>query len=454
MTRTRAEGTLQTLRALPSEVLLLVVGVAINRMGNFVQIFLMLYLTRDAGYSASQAGLALTAYGVGAIVGVFTGGAMIDRIGARRAIVGSMAASGVLVAVIPLVAGSSYGVMLPVVCGAGASGQLYRPAATALLAELTPPDRLLMASAAMRLGLNTGAAVGPLLGSLLALQSYVLVFLTNAAASLAFACITWWIRLTTGTEPDGPAARNAPSRNPSAAPEPAKGPSPAPEPAKGRGYRPVLRDRPYLLFIAGTLLVAVAEVQYQTVLPLEVAERGEPDVVFASLVALNAALIIFFELPLTRALQRLPIHVTMAAGSLLIGLGIAMFGLPTGVWILVAGTLVWTFGEAVSAPPVSAYPAFAAPEQLRGRYIGLMTTSQSIGYAIGPGLGAALYSSRPSAVWLMCAGLGVGAAVLMWFGSRDGSPAGGTSAPSGTRRPEPPGARRDAQPEEGVDSPG
>lgn len=402
MSDTQRAGVLRTVRELPRGVAVLIFGIAVNRMGNFVQIFLMLYLTRDGGYSAAQSGTVLTAYGAGAIAGVFVGGSAIDRIGARTAIVGSMAASGLFVAAIPAVYGQPLWLLLVVTCGAGATGQLYRPAATALLADLTPTDQLLMASAAMRLGLNTGAAVGPLLGSLLAQQSYTLVFLANAATSLAFAGVILWLlprdvgRGKTVTGQAGKAGELSPTST---------------------GYLPVLRDRRYLLVIAGTFLVAIAEVQYQTVLPLVVTDRGHSDFVYTALVALNAVLVIVTELPLTRRLERVPVRVTMSVGSALIGVGIALFGLPTGLWILVVGTLVWTFGEVVSAPPVSAYPALTAPAHLRGRYIGLMTTSQSIGYAVGPALGAALFEVGDGAVWIMCGGLGLGAGALLWTGA-------------------------------------
>lgn len=396
MTGTTRESTFQAVRQLPLSVLILIAGIAVNRMGNFVQIFLMLYLTRRMGYAPAQSGLVLTAYGVGAVVGVFVGGALISQVGSRRAIVGSMTVSGLLVAAIPAVAGWSPAALVVMVTGAGIAGQLYRPAATAFLAQLTPPGRLLIASAAMRLGLNTGAAFGPLLGSLLALASYTLVFVVNAATALAFAAIVRWLL------PPSSEVRHT---------------EPAPESPRGR-YLTVLRDTRFLLVVFGTFLVAVAEIQYQTALPLVIATRGYTDFVYSFVVALNAALIIVIELPLTQRLREVPARLTMSLGSLFIGLGLAFYGAPGGIWLLVTATIVWTIGEAVSAPPMSAYPALTAPTNLRGHYIGLMTACQSIGYAVGPVLGATLYGIGGATVWFMCAALGVGAAASLWCGAR------------------------------------
>lgn len=396
MAETKPAGVLRTLRELPGEVVVLLVGIAINRMGSFVPIFLVLFLTREADYPAARAGMALTAFGLGAIPGVLAGGAITDRVGARASIAGSMTVYGLLVAAVPLLAGESMWLLLVVIACAGATGQLYRPAATAMLAELTPADRLVMASAAMRLGLNTGATLGPLLGASLAQVSYTLVFFVNAAAALLVAAaVLWRLPVMPRGKSDGSAAAS-----------------------KG-GYLPALRDRGYVLVVAGTFLVAVVEIQYQTVLPLEVAARGHSDYVFTSLVALNALVVILGELPLTRVLQVLPMRLTMALGSLVLCVGVALFGLPAGLWILVVGTLVWTLGEIVSAPPVSAYPALIAPPELRGRYIGLMATSQSIGYAVGPAIGAALFEFHDAAVWSMCAALGVGAALCIGLGVRE-----------------------------------
>jgi cyanate permease len=55
----------------------LLVGVFVNRLGAFLQIFMVLFLTHK-GFSASQAGLALGVYGAGTVIGSFAGGWLSD----------------------------------------------------------------------------------------------------------------------------------------------------------------------------------------------------------------------------------------------------------------------------------------------------------------------------------------------------------------------------------------
>jgi MFS family permease len=385
----------RTIRELPRPVVVLLTGVAVNRMGSLLQIFLVLYLTRR-GFSPAHAGFALTAYGAGSIAGVFGSGPVSDRIGPRIAIVVAMAGSGVLVALLPFV--RDYPLIIGVCLLAGAIAQLYRPAALAMLASLTPASRLVVTSAAYRLGLNVGVMLAPLLGVALASYSYTLLFLADAATSVVFAVVTL-VALPTvrPAEPD-----------------------PRPEQARAAiqrsSYRALLADRRFLIVLGAQLAVALAEIQYQSVLPLQIEARGLPTVLYAVVLSLNGIMVILLELPLTAYVQKLPIRLSIAGGCALIGFGISLFGLPAGAWIFIAGAVVWTAGEIISAPSTSAYPALIAPPVLRNRYIAAMNTSQTLGYAVGPSLGTSVYELAGSGMWLMCLILGGLSGLGMWAG--------------------------------------
>lgn len=396
-------GVLRSLRELPNPVRVLVFGIALNRMGSFVAIFLVLFLT-ERGYSPAQAGVVLTAFGIASIAGSFAGGSIAGRFGTRQAIVASMVLSSVATAAFGFVDG--YVPLLLVAVAAGAFNQVYRPAASTMMAELTPPKRLVMTSAATRLGLNVGASLGPLLGVWLSTHSYTAVFLFNAATNLGFALV---------------AQLSLPNNT--------KKPSKATETSDGR-YAEVLHDRRFLFVIVAIFLTSVAEAQYQAVLPLEIKDRGLSAALYGTVLALNGALVIVFELPITRFTQKLPMRSTIAFGSLLIGGGLALFGFPAGIWIFFAGTVVWTLGEIIGSPTIVAYPALAAPrEQLRSRYIAALTTAQIAGYAVGPAIGTALFQYSSTAVWVMCAALGLLSFAGMWIGATRSAGRAETPAP-------------------------
>ncbi|MFF3644208.1 MFS transporter [Streptomyces sp. NPDC002564] len=384
-------GIRAALRELPGPARLLLAGVALNRMGSYVQVFVVLYVTH-LGHTAAQAGLVLTGYGAGSVLGTLLGGTLAERVGNRLAIAGSVLVTGLLTAVLPAVPG--YLALLLTVTAIGTASQVYRPAAAALLAELLPPHRLVVASAAFRLALNVGAALGPLVGAALLTGSYTLMFEVNAAVSVLFALLALAVL---------PRGRPAPA--------------PPGGPARAR-YADVLRDRRFALVVLALFLIALVESQYLSALPLDLREQGVPTAVYTALVALNGLLVIAGELPLTRYVQHWPMRVSIAGGIALIGVGIGLYGVRAGAVLLVVATVVWTLGEMVAAPSTLAYPALTAPGPARGRYIAALSAGQSIGYAAGPALGALLFQGVGSAVWPVFAAVGLLGAAAAGAGVR------------------------------------
>lgn len=389
MTRPR-DGAWATLRSLPRPVALVLVGVALNRAASFVQLFLVLYLVH-LGFTPVQAGLALTMFGAGAVLGVLVGGAVTDRFGPRSTIGVSMATTGVLVGCLAFV--RPYWALLAVCTGAGVAAQVFRPAASSLLAALTPASDLVMVSAAYRIALNVGATIGPLLGAFLATRSFTALFLTDMSTSLAFAATAFaWLppRADHDSEAAGPPG----------------------------SYAAVLHDGRYLLMVLSLLVIYVVEIQYASALPLALRGRGFSTAAYGIVIALNGLLVIAVQLPLTRAIQRWPIRRAVTLGIALIGVGIGMYGIRGALGFLIVATMVWTLGEIVAAPAVVAYPALIAPRSVRARYIATATAAQSIGYAIGPAVGTALLVRLGSGLWPLAAVAGLGAAVLAAAGIR------------------------------------
>jgi len=391
-------GIWRTLREMPNSVRVLVCGIALNRMGSFVAAFLVLYLT-GLGYSPSGAGIMLTVFGISSIIGPFMGGSIAGLFGARRAIVVSMLLSGFATAAIGLVKG--YISLFLVISAAGAFNQMYRPAASVLMAELTPSKRLVITSAVSRLGLNIGVSLGPLLGVWLSTYSYTAVFLVDAVTSLGFAFVAQFTLPNSSTRSKRRSSRTSSART------------------DGRGghYVEVFRDRRFVLVLVALFLTAITESQYQATLPLEIKDRGFSVLLYGAVLALNGTLVIAFELPLTRFIRRLSMRNVIAFGSLLTGGGLSLFGFPFGIWIIFLGVVVWTLGEIISAPSLDAYPSLVASrEQLRSHYIGALATVQVAGYAAGTSIGTVVYQYSGTAVWVMCAAFGLIAFIGMWMG--------------------------------------
>lgn len=390
-----ASGVLVTFREAPVAVKALLVGMLVNKLGGFLLVFLVLFLT-TRGFSEVQAGFALGAEGAGSVLGVLLGGALTDRIGARWTIVLSMVGTAVLlIAVLYL---TSYPALLVAVTAVGAVSQLYRPASAAMIAECTPPHRQVMVSAMYRLALNVGTTVAPLLGAALVSVSYDLLFWGEAAAALSYAVIALV-----------------------ALPKHVRGRAEAPAdtgPARSAGYLAVLADRRYVAFLLAVLVNAVVYVQYLSTLPLAMRDADLSTFWFGAMVALNGFVVICFELLMTRVVQRWPVRAVLAVGFTLLGVGLACYALPGGLAVFAIGTLIWSVAEIVEGPTLFAYPARLGGDRLRGRYVGAAHAMFGIGAAVGPVVGVALWTGVGNAMWLICGALSILALIPGWYGTR------------------------------------
>ena len=373
---------LSTWRESPPAAKALLVGIFVNRLGAFLQVFLVLFLT-TRGFSAVQAGTALAVFTVGAVLGGIVGGTLTDRIGARLTILISMLGGAALVLSILYL--THYPALVVAVGLAGAVGGAYRPAAGTLLSQLTPRHRQVMIFAMYRLFYNLGNTAAPLIGAAFVAVSYDLLFWGEAVASLGYGLIAA-IALP---------RRRAHSKEPAGTGEPSAA-------EKRSGYLAVLADRRYVLFLLALVVNAAVYVQYLSALPVAMRAAGLATGWFSAMVALNGTIVITCELLVTKVVQRWPMRVVVMTGFALLGAGMATYALPLGVAAFVIGKLVWSLAEIVAGPTIFAYPAVASPEWLRGRYIGAANTMFGIGSASGAVAGLAVWNAVGSAVWWIC----------------------------------------------------
>jgi len=376
---------LSLFRGLPRAVYILLFGTFVNRFGTFVMPFLALYLTRR-GFSAAQAGVAIAAYGGGHFMASMIGGHLADRIGRRHTIVLSMFSSAAAMLVLSQV--ESYATIVIVTFLAGSAAEMYRPASLALLADLVPESKRVVSFSLYRFAVNLGMAAGPATAGFLADRSFFFVFAGDAATSAAYgvialAALPHGLRSTATNERLGDAARLA------------------------------FRDRAFMNFLFATTLMTIIDFQCLSTMPLFVRSLGHPDSLFGMLISLNGLIIICFELPLTVLLRRFNPLTGIAIGYLLVGIGFAVNAgrvLPA----LVAGVVIWTAGEMFASPLSGAYIAGIAPEQYRGRYMGMWAMSWAVGMILGPTLGTLLYARSPLAVWIACGVVGtLSSAILL-----------------------------------------
>ena len=390
-------------------------GVFISRLAGFLNIFLVLYLVAK-GYSDAKATVALGVYGAGAVLGSLAGGSLSTRLGSRTTTVVSLSgASLVLVSVIYL---PSYGLILGAVALAGLAAQVFRPASSALLSLLTPDDRQVMVFAIYRFGLNLGAMTAPLLGYglyHLGGESYTLLFWGEALAALAYGTLAWLTLPSRAQERAAheTAAAEADARD---APDGAAAADDArPRGQRAGGYRAVLADRRYCLYLLAVFIHSTVYVQYLSTLPLDVHSTHVSILWYTLAVALNGFVVIALELPTTKLTQNWPLRLPITAAVLSLGVGVALYGLPLGAAVILGGTLVWSLGEIVGGPAMFAHPALAAPAALKSRYLAGFQFMFGLGTAVGPVLGGWLFTTLGHRVWPILAGCSAAAALCAFL---------------------------------------
>lgn len=372
-------GIWATFRESPVAVKAVLGGVFVNRLGGFINIFLVLYMT-SLKKTPEQAATALAAYGLGAVIGVLIGGALADRLGARNATVISMGGSAVLIA--SLLYLPSYPLLVVAVTIVGIVSQIYRPASATLLSDLTPENRQVMMFAMYRFGLNLGTTAAPLIGLMLFNldnKHYTLLFWGEASVALAYALL---------------ALIALPRKEPKAVEAAATVKS-----ESTGSYLDVLRDGRYVMFLIAMFFNSAVYIQYLSTLPLDINAAGVKIFWYTFAVSLNGLVVIAFELLVTKVSQTWPMRLSVGLAFGLVGCGVAFYGLPLGPAVIIGGTLIWTIAEILGGPAVFTYPAIAGPAHLKGRYIGSFQFVFGLGSAVGPVIGAALFIHLGHGVW-------------------------------------------------------
>ncbi len=371
-------------RGLPRTFWLLWTGTLVNRLGGAVGPFLALYLTGSRGFSTAQAGVVLTAYGLGSAVGQPVGGMLADRVGRRTTLLlGLVGTAGALVAV---GAASGLGALLVAVFVYGVLLDLVRPAVQAAVADIVPAADRARAYALNFWAVNFGFAVAVPLGGFLAERGYWWLFALDAVTCLAFAALVAW-RLP---ETRPPRTSDTPVGS----------------------LREVLADRLLLSLVACVVVQAAVYMQAFTTLPLVVRDDGLGASGYGVVLGLNGVLIIVLQPVVLGVLARRDRGLLLLVAGLLQGGGVALHGLADSLVGHSLVVVVWTVGEVLQAGLLSSVVAGLAPVHLRGRYLGVFGASFGIAGLVAPLAGTQLLARLgEGALWGVCAAAGAVSAV-------------------------------------------
>ena len=366
--------------------------------------FLPLYLTQNQSFTIEQAATIFTAYGVGSLIASPLVGLACDRWGSSIPMIFSLLFSAVVLFFFPYFAQLIHNSnlitdkllcfwILVFILSVGTES--FRPAslvATGEYLEGQSERRRRFGFSLIRLAVNIGFSIGPALGGAVVFKlgaaGYEYLFRMNAAAIglsgltlIVFFLKGWITSIPKHTAPHMQQYRY--------------------------GWLSKLRtlklDRNFLIFCLVFIPISMVFFQQESTLTLFVNhDLRLNEAIFGSIFSLNAALIIFFEIPLNLYLSKHEAKNVMASGAVLVGLGFGCLAFTTSIVGLMISTIFWTFGEMILFPIATAYVDRIAPKSKRGIYMGLFSTIFSVGLIAGPWIGLNLYHAKGSTVlWVL-----------------------------------------------------
>lgn len=340
----------------------------VNRSGTMVVPFLTMYMTQQMGEGIARAGVVMSLFGAGAIVGALAGGKITDKIGFHYVQLFTLLGGGIMFIVLGLM--KSYLAICITTFILSMVNEAFRPANAVAIAHYSETENRTRSYSLNRLAINLGWAFGSALGGIIASFNYQLLFWVDGCTNI-FAAILLYLVLT-------PSKKKAVTL---------KAPVPEVVPLAKSAYK----DRTYLYFIVITTLFAICFFQLFTTLPVFYkTELNLSEFFIGANMAINGLLIAFFEMVIVFKLEgrRSPVRY-MSIGVFLIGVAYLILNLPflSGAMIAIIAVVFLTFGEIIAMPFMNAYWIARTDNVNRGQYAALYTVAWSVAQAIGPFLG-------------------------------------------------------------------
>lgn len=351
---------------LSRETWLLSLVILVNRCGYMAVPFMSMYITQSLHRSIADAGLIITLFGAGSVLGGMAGGYLTDIWGFRPVQIVCLMISGLLFVLFGLVTNFTGLCFLIVLLSFFV--EAFKPANSTAVAAYSSPENLTRSYALNRLAMNIGFGFGTSVGGILAAINYSLLFWVDGVV-YAFAGVLIMLLL--------PAAKIVRQSGHVHTPE-IKGQSP-------------WKDALFVRFLVIVMLYMICFILLFRLVPVYWKEEmhiGESTI--GILLGMNGIIIALFEMILIQNLaNRRPDSYYMIAGTVFSGLAFSMLVVPViaPVLLAAAAVILFTIGEMLALPYISTFVMSRASSFNRGKYSAAYSVSQSVAQVIGPAAG-------------------------------------------------------------------
>lgn len=373
----------------PRDFWMMVVVNFVDRLGGSLLFpFFALYITQKFDVGMTQVGVLFAVFSLSSFIGAFPGGALTDRFGRKGIIIFSLVATSLSTLLMGFV--NEFQFFLLIAFISGIFTDVGGPAYEAVFMDLLPEEKRASGFGIRRVTFNLAIVIGPVIGGFVAARSYLALFIIDAVISAVVALMVFLLIPETK-----PAAAQAEEQESTA--------------QTFAGYLQILRNGRFLAFTLVSLLTWLVYMNMGTTLGVYLRDQhGVPESGYGTIIAVNAAMVVLLQFPITRRAEKNPPMLMMALGAFFIASGMALYGFVESFGWFVLAIAILTVGEMIAIPISNAIVANFSPEDMRGRYNFIYGLSWGIAFGAGPYLaGRILDNYNPNLLWVMCGIVGL-----------------------------------------------
>lgn len=348
---------------------MLAIIMLINRIGAMVLPFLGIYMTTSLGFSLKEAGIVLSFFGIGAVLGSLLGGWLTDQYGHFKVQYTSLFLAVPVFIVLPYletVFTLSIGIFI-----LSLITEVFRPANSVSISAYAKPENITRAFSLNRMALNLGFSVGPALGGFFAAISYHLLFYGNAF-SVALAGIIFYWYFKKREENTVKELKNA-------------GYAFSGSKKTREGLSP-WKDKQFVVFSLLCCVYSICFFQLLSTLPLYYKEIYQlDDWNIGLLLGFNGLVVFLLEMALvSTAEKRMKITRIIVLGSLLCGSSFLVLLLSKSLFILYIAMFLLSISEILAMPFMTTVAINRAHKARQGAYMGMNALAFSTSHILSP----------------------------------------------------------------------
>src|SRR5574339_479366 len=322
---------LQIYREYPRVFWMMIAVNFVDRLGGSLLFpFFALYITKKFDVGMTQVGGLFAIFFVSGFLGSFPGGALTDRFGRKGIIIFSLVASSVSTLLMGFV--SEFQFFLLVAFISGIFTDVGGPAYEAVIMDILPEEKRASGFGIRRVAFNLAVVIGPVIGGFVAARSYLALFVIDAVVSGIVALMVFLL---------------IPETKPAAVP----GQEQETTTETFAGYLKVLRNGRFMAFTLVSFLTWLVYMNMNTTLGVYLRdEHGIPESGYGTIIAINAAMVVLLQFPITRRAEKNPPMLMMALGAFFVAAGLALYGFVETYWWFAVAIAILTIGEMISVP--------------------------------------------------------------------------------------------------------